>query len=179
MVKAIKFIDAEGNNRSMKRGEEHWEIMTSGHGLMGIIYEITLDVMPMILVIQNYVSLGVDDKDWETVYRRTLEENDGIFGLANATTGKIIFETRNFSKEAGKPGALENGYNLLDRNIFKYFNPIMGAVEKNWWSGRVRNAAMAGFGFLKFSFKKGRRTFKNLKPIDYSSHYPYRWDFHF
>src|SRR5205085_6083204 len=38
MVKAIKFIDAEGNNRSMKRGEEQWKIMTSGHGLMGIIY---------------------------------------------------------------------------------------------------------------------------------------------
>ena len=179
MVKAIKFIDAAGNNHSMKRGEEHWKIMTSSHGLMGIIYEITLDVIPMTLVIQNYVSLRVDYKDWDTLYRKTLAENDGIFGLANATTGKIIFETRNFSKQVGKPGALENGYNFLDRNIFKYFNPIMGAVEKNWWSRGVRNAALAGFGFMKFSFQKGRRTFKNLKPIDYSTYYPYRWDFHF
>src|SRR5450432_922990 len=122
---------------------------------------------------------GLGDKDWETGYQRALAENDGIFGLANATTGKIIFETRNFSKQPGKPGALENVYNLLDRNIFKYFNPIMGAIEKNWWSRGVRNVALAGFGFFKFSFKNGRRTFKNLKPIDYSYHYPYRWDFHF
>jgi hypothetical protein len=38
---------------------------------------------------------------------------------------------------------------------------------------------MAGFNFMKWSFKSGRRTFKNLKPIDYSHKYPYRWDFHF
>lgn len=179
MVKAIKYIDAEGNKCSIKRGDDHWPVITSSHGLMGIVYEITLDVMPMTVVIQNYVSANVYDKGWEIIYRKALEENDGIFGLANATTGKIIFETRNFSKQPGKPNTVENIYNTLDRNIFKYFNPVMGAVEKNWWSRGVRNIAMAGFGFFKFSFKKGRRTFKNLKPIDYSSHYPYRWDFHF
>ena len=132
MVKAIKYIDADGNKCSIKRGDEHWQVITSSHGLMGIVYEITLDVMPMTVVIQNYVSANVYDKDWEIIYRKALEENDGIFGLANATTGKIIFETRNFSKQPGKPNAVENIYNTLDRNIFKYFNPVMGAVEKNW-----------------------------------------------
>jgi FAD/FMN-containing dehydrogenase len=63
--------------------------------------------------------------------------------------------------------------------VFKYFNPIMGAVEANWYSGAVRRAAMAGFGFMALSFPRGRRTFKNLKPIDYSDHYRWRWDFHF
>jgi hypothetical protein len=179
MVKAIKYIDAEGNNRSMKKGDEHWQIMTSGHGLMGIIYEITLDVMPMTVVIQNYVSINVHHQEWEMVYRKALEENDGIFGLLNATTGKLILETRNYSKQAGAPGAIENIYNSLDRNIFRYFNPFVGVVEKNWWSRWVRNAALAGFGFFKFSFKNGRRTFKSLKPVDYSDHYPYRWDFNF
>jgi hypothetical protein len=179
MVKAIKYIDTEGNSRSLKKGDEHWQIMTSGHGLMGLIYEITLDVIPMTVVIQNYVSINVNQKDWEMIYRKALEENDGIFGLLNATTGKLILETRNYKKEAGAPGAIENIYNSLDRNIFRYFNPFVGALEKNWWSRWVRNAALAGFGFFKFSFKKGRRTFKNLKPIDYSDHYPYRWDFNF
>ena len=179
MVKAMKYIDAEGSDLSMKKGDEHWQIMTSGHGLMGIIYEVTLDIIPMTVVIENYVSINVHHKDWEMVYRKALKENDGIFGLLNATTGKLILETRNYNKQAGAPGAIENIYNSLDRNIFKYFNPIVGAEEKNWWSRWIRNAAMAGFGFFKFSFKKGRRTFKNLKPIDYSDHYSYRWDFHF
>jgi FAD/FMN-containing dehydrogenase len=179
MIKAVKFIDAEGNMRSMKRGDPEWELITCSHGLYGIIFEATLDVIPMKLVIQNYVSANVHDKNWEQAYRKALSENDGIFGLADATTGKIILETRNFSQDPGKPGAVENLYNQLDRNLFKYFNPAVGAVETNWWSRNVRAAALAGFGFFKFSFRKGRRTFKNLKPIDYSHKYSYRWDFHF
>lgn len=179
MIKAIKFIDVNGHNRSMQRGDAEWEMMTSSHGLFCIIYEVTLDVLPMKLVIQNYVVSNAHDKDWSTIYRKTLAENDGIFGLVNASTGKFIFETRNFSPQPGKPNAIENFYNRIDRNVFKYFNPIMGAVEKNWWSSRIRNVAMAGFGFMKISFGKGRRTFKNLKPIDYSHHYRWRWDFHF
>jgi hypothetical protein len=179
MVKAIKYFDAKGTSLVAKKGDEQWQVLTSGHGLMGIIYEVTLDVMPMTVVIQNYVPLNVGDHDWENIYWRALRENDGIFGLLNATTGKLILETRNFDKQAGKPGAVENIYNSLDRNIFRYFNPFVGALERNWWSRWVRNAALAGFGFFKFSFKNGRRTYKNLKPIDYSDHYPYRWDFNF
>ena len=179
MIKAIRFIDANANNRTMKRGDEEWEIMMSSHGLFFIIYEVVLDVLPMKLVIQNYVSSNVHNKDWETVYRKALAENDGIFGLVNASTGKFIFETRNFSKVPGKPGSIENFYNKLDQNVFKYFNPIMGAVETIWWSRMIRNVAIAGFGFMKLSFPNGRRTFKNLKPIDYSYHYRWRWDFHF
>jgi len=179
MIKAIKYIDSGGNNRSMKKGDEQWKVMTSGHGLMGIIYEVTLDIMPMTVVIENYVSINVHREGWEIIYYKALEENDGVFGLLNATTGKLILETRNYSKEAKTPGSIENIFNALDRNIFKYFNPIVGAEEKNWWSRWVRNAALAGFSFFKFSFKNGRRTFKNLKPIDYSDHYPYRWDFSF
>lgn len=179
MIKAIKFIDAKGNNRSIQRGDAGWEMMTSSHGLFCIIYEVTLDVLPMKLVIQNYVVSNTHDKDWENIYRKALTENDGIFGLVNASTGKFIFETRNFSEQPGKPNRLENFYNRIDQNVFKYFNPIMGTVEKNWWSTRIRNAAMAGFGFMKISFSKGRRTFKNLKPIDYSYRYRWRWDFHF
>lgn len=179
MIKGIRFIDAAGNNRSMQRGDAGWELMTSGHGLFCIIYEVTLDVLPMKLVIQNYVSSHVHDKNWEATYRKTLADNDGIFGLMNATTGKFIFETRNFSTKEETPGFIENIYNKLDQNVFKYFNPIMGAVETNWWSGNVRKVAMAGFGFMKISFRKGRRTFKNLKPIDYSYKYKWRWDFHF
>ncbi|HKR03120.1 MAG TPA: FAD-binding oxidoreductase [Bacteroidia bacterium] len=179
MIKAVKFIDADGNTRSMKRGDAEWELMTCSHGLSGIIFEATLDVIPMKLVIQNYVSTNVHDKNFEQVYRKALEDNDGIFGLADTNTGKLILETRNFSKVEGKPGAIENLYNQLDRNMFKYFNPALGAVESNWWSRIFRTVAIAGFSFLKISFPKGRRTFKNLKPIDYSYKYPYRWDFHF
>src|SRR5450432_1342268 len=29
MVKAIKYIDAEGNNCSIERGDEHWQVITS------------------------------------------------------------------------------------------------------------------------------------------------------
>lgn len=179
MVKAIKFIDSAGNNRSMQRGDEGWEMMSAGHGLFCIIYEVTLDVIPMKLVIQNYVAASAHDKNWEAIYRKTLDENDGIFGLLNASEGKFIFETRNFSLEPGKPNSIENWYNRLDRNVFKYFNPVMGAVENNLYSRIIRKIAMAGFTFMKMSFPKGRRTFKNLKPIDYSNHYRWRWDFHF
>jgi|GEM_PF-4835617 len=179
MIRAVKFIDASGNVRSMKRGDEEWNLITCSHGLYGIIFEATLDVIPMKVVVQNYVSTNVSGKNFEEIYHKALQENDGIFGLADASTGKIILETRNFSSKEESPGALENFYNNLDRNTFKYFNPAVGAVETNWWSRGVRKAAMAGFGFFKFSFPGGRRTFKNLKPIDYSYKYPYRWDFHF
>lgn len=179
MIKSIKFIDASGNSRSMQRGDAGWEMMTSGHGLFCIIYEVTLDVLPMKLVIQNYVNSNVNDKDWKATYRKALADNDGIFGLVNASSGKFIFETRNFSTIPGKPGSIENIYNHIDQNVFKYFNPIMGAVETNWWSRGVRKVAMTGFGFMKISFRNGRRTFKNLKPIDYSYKYKWRWDFHF
>jgi len=179
MIRAIRFVDASGMKRESRRGDAGWEMMMSSHGLFFIVYEVLLDVLPMKLVIQNYVSCDAYHKDFESIYRRTLEANDGIFGLLNASTGKLIFETRNFSKEEGKPNSIEEWYNRLDRNVFKYFNPIMGAVETNWYSRTIRKVAMAGFGFMKVSFTKGRRTFKNLKPIDYSYKYPYRWDFHF
>lgn len=179
MIKAIKFVDASGNIKEAKRGDEGWELMMSSHGLFFIVYEVLLDVLPMKLVIQNYVTTNANDKNFEAVYRKALEDNDGIFGLVNASTGKFICETRNFAKEDGKPNGIENLYNRIDQNVFKYFNPIMGAVETNWYSRSVRKIAMAGFGFMKISFTKGRRTFKNLKPIDYSYKYPYRWDFHF
>ncbi len=179
MVKAIKFIDAEGNDRTMKRGDDGWEMMTSSHGLFCIIYEVTLDVLPMKVVIQKYVSINAKHPDFEKVYLKTLADNDGIFGLMNATTGKFIFEIRNFSGQEVKPNGIENIYNKMDAKIFKYFNPIMGAIETNWYSRMVRKLAMGGFGFMKMSFSKGRRTFKNLKPIDYSYKYRYRWDFHF
>ncbi len=179
MIKAVKFMDASGNMRAMKRGDAEWNLITCSHGLYGIIFEATLDVIPMKVVIQNYVSANVNDKNFEEVYHKALKENDGIFGLADASTGKIILETRHFSSKQENPGAVENFYNGLDRNTFKYFNPALGAVETNWWSRGTRKVAMAGFSFFKFSFPKGRRTFKNLKPIDYSYKYPYRWDFHF
>lgn len=180
MIKAIKFIDATGRNRSAQRGDSGWEMVMSSHGLFFIIYEVVLDVLPQKLVIQNYVVSNANDKNFEQVYRRALAENDGIFGLVNASTGKFIMETRNFSPNQDQiPGTIENWYNHLDQNVFKFFNPIMGAVETNWYSRNVRNVAMAGFGFMKFSFSKGRKTFKNLKPIDYSYKYRWRWDFHF
>jgi len=179
MVKEIKFIESNGNNVSIKRGDPKWEMMTSSHGLFGIIYEVTLDVIEMKLVIQNYVSANTYSNDFESVYRKTLLENDGVFGLMNATGGKIIFETRNFSNTPGKPGRIANIYNHIDRNVFKYFNPILGVIESNWWARFVRRTTMAGFGFMKMSFSKGRKTFKNLKPIDYSYKYRFRWDFHF
>jgi len=179
MVKTIRFVDANGNIRSAQRGDDGWEMMMSSHGLFFIVYEVVLDTLPMKLVIQNYVKSNANDHDFEIVYRKTLAENDGIFGLVNASTGQFIFETRNFSIKSGKPNSIENFYNKLDQSVFKFFNPIMGAVETNGWSRGVRKVAMAGFGFMKSSFPKGRRTFKNLKPIDYSYHYRWRWDFHF
>jgi len=179
MIKVIRFVDANGNTRSVQRGDDGWEMMMSSHGLFFIVYEVVLDTLLMKLVIQNYVKSNANDHDFQIVYRKALAENDGIFGLLNATTGQFIFETRNFSIKGGKPNGIENLYNKIDQNVFKFFNPIMGAVETNGWSRGVRNVAMAGFGFMKFSFPKGRRTFKNLKPIDYSYHYRWRWDFHF
>lgn len=179
MIKEIKYVDSNGGIGSLKRGDKDWQFVTSSHGLFFIIYEVTLDITEMKLVIQNYVSTNAHKSNFESVYKKTLAENDGVFGLMNATNGKLILETRNFSKQAGKPGRIANIYNQVDRNVFKYFNPIVGTVEKNWWSRMVRNATMAGFGFMKLSFTKGRKTFKNLKPIDYSHKYRFRWDFHF
>jgi hypothetical protein len=179
MVKAVKFVDARGDLREMKRGDEGWETMTSSHGLFGIIYEVVLDVIPMTLVVQNYVATNVGAARFEEIYRDALAKNDGIFGLLDATTGQIIFETRNFKPEAGYPNPIEDVYNGIDQSVFKYFNPIMGALEDNWYSRIVRRAVMAGFGFMALSFPRGRRTFKNLKPIDYSDNYRWRWDFHF
>jgi len=179
MIKAVKFVDARGELRETKRGDTGWEMMTSSHGLFGIIYEVVLDVIPMTLVIQNYVHSNVADAQFISVYRSTLANNDGVFGLLDATTGQIILETRNFNGGGGEPNLVESIYNDVDQSVFKYFNPIMGAIEDNWYSRLVRRAAMAGFGFMALSFPRGRRTFKNLKPIDYSDHYRWRWDFHF
>ena len=179
MIKTVRFVDARGEMREMSRGDDGWQLMASSHGLFGIIYEVVLDVIPMALVIQNYVSCNVADSRWESVYRRTLAENDGIFGLVDATTGDFIFETRNLSTTRGGPSFIENLYNDIDQKVFKYFNPIMGAIEDNWYSRLVRRAAMGGFRFMALSFPRGRRTFKNLKPIDYSDNYRWRWDFHF
>jgi FAD/FMN-containing dehydrogenase len=179
MVKTIRFIDAEGNRREMSRGDDGWEMLTSSHGLFGVVYHVVLDVIPMALVIQNYVMSNVRDARWVDTYRETLAAHDGIFGLVDASTGQFMFETRDLSQAAGVPSGIENVYNGLDQGVFKYFNPIMGAVEANWYSRLVRRAAMAGFGFMALSFPRGRRTFKNLKPIDYSDRYRWRWDFHF
>lgn len=179
MIKGIKFIDAHGQDRMMKRGDQGWEIMTSGHGLFGLIYEVTLDIIPMKLVVQGYVKVNANSGDFARVYRETLDSNDGVFGLMDASTGNIIFETRNISSTESAPNRIETFFNRLDQNIFKYFNPIMGAVETNWYSRTIRKLAMAGFGFFHSSFPRGRRTYKCLKPIDYSHRYPYRWDFHF
>jgi hypothetical protein len=174
MIKEIKYVDSKGGKGSLKRGDNGWQFVTSSHGLFFIIYEVTLDITEMKLVIQNYVSTNAHKSNFESVYKKTLTENDGVFGLMNATNGKLILETRNFSKQAGKPGRIANVYNHVDRNVFKYFNPIVGTVEKNWWSRLVRNATMAGFGFMKLSFTTGRKTFKNMKPIDYSHKYRFR-----
>src|SRR6185436_19929716 len=106
MIKAVKFIDAAGSMRSMKRGEDGWNLITCSHGLYGIIFEATLDVIPMKVVVQNYVSTNVSGKNFEEIYHKALQENDGIFGLADASTGKIILETRNFSSKEESPGAL-------------------------------------------------------------------------
>jgi FAD/FMN-containing dehydrogenase len=163
----------------MTRGDAGWEMMTSSHGLFGIIHEVVLDVLPMTLVIQNYVASSTSDDGWERVYRETLATHDGIFGLLNASTGQFMFETRNLRPGGGEPNGIETFYNGLDQRVFKYFNPVMGALEANWYSRAVRRAAMAGFGFMALSFPRGRRTFKNLKPIDYSHQYRWRWDFHF
>jgi hypothetical protein len=179
MIKTVRFVDARGERREMTRGDDGWEMMTSSHGLFGIIYEVVLDVIPMALVIQNYVSCNVSDSRWERVYRDALAANDVIFGLVDASTGDFIFETRNLSPGRGEPNLIEELYNDIDQRVFKYFNPIMGALEDNWYSRFVRRAAMAGFRFMAVSFPRGRRTFKNLKPIDYSDHYRWRWDFHF
>jgi FAD/FMN-containing dehydrogenase len=179
MIKTVRFVDAAGQRRELTRGDAGWEAMTSSHGLFGIIYEVVLDVIPMALVIQNYVTSNVADASWERTYRQTLSSNDGIFGLLNATTGQFIFETRNVSPAPGAPNTIENLYNRVDQRVFKYFNPIMGTLEANWYSALVRRAAMAGFRFMGRSFPAGRRTFKNLKPIDYSHRYRWRWDFHF
>lgn len=179
MIKRIKFIDALGNDRMMNRGDTGWQVMMSSHGLFGLIYEVTLDIIPMQLVVQDYVRTNAYAKDFEAVYLKTLEAHDGVFGLMNASTGSIIFETRDISLTADKPNRIENIFNTLDQGIFKFFNPILGAIETNWYSRGIRKLAMAGFGFFHSSFPKGRRTFKCLKPIDYSHQYPYRWDFHF
>jgi len=179
MIKAVKFVDAHGDLREMTRGDDGWEMMTSSHGLFGIIYEVVLDVIPMTLVIQNYVGSRVGDAKFEATYRDTLAKNDGVFGLLDASTGHIIFETRNLKPDGGAPNIIEDLYNDIDQSVFKYFNPIMGAFEDNRYSRFIRRAAMAGFGLMALSFPGGRRTFKNLKPIDYSDHYRWRWDFHF
>lgn len=179
MIKAIKFIDAQGEDRFIQRGQTGWEYMTSSHGLFGIIYEVTLDVLPMTLVLQNYVHCNVHEKHFVQLYQKALTTNDGIFGLLNASTGQIIFETRNYTNKTDDPKFLEKVLNQLDKNIFKYFNPILGRIEANWYSRLIRKLAMAGFVFLKISYPHGRLTHKCLKPIDYSHQYPYRWDFHF
>jgi hypothetical protein len=179
MVKAIRYVDATGAMRSAQRGDADWEMAAASHGLFFIVYEVVLDVLPMKVVIQNYVGSNVYASGFETIYRTTLQENDGVFGLLDATTGQIILETRNFNAQAGSPNAIEQVYNTIDQGVFKFFNPIMGAVEANWYSRTMRRVAMAAFGFMKASFPRGRRTFKNLKPIDYSYRYRWRWDFHF
>lgn len=179
MIKAIKFVDTNGAQQTMQRGDTGWEMMISSHGLFALIYEVTLDVKPMTLVVQNYVHLHTSKSDFVEIYRKALEENDGIFGLLNASTGKMLLETRNISKKAGAPGWLEAQYNGLDQRLFKYFNPIMGLSEAKWYGVAVRKVALQVFGFMHFSFPKGRHTFKNLKPIDYSHKYRWRWDFHF
>jgi FAD/FMN-containing dehydrogenase len=179
MIKRIKYVDAQGKERVMKRGDADWPLLTSSHGLWGLIYEVTLDTIPMTPVVQSYVTTNAHSPDFESTYRKTLESNDGIFGLMDASTGNIIFETRQYSPGEAGPGRLENFFNILDRNTFKYFNPVLGAIETNWYARLIRKMAMGGFGFFKSSFPKGRRTYKSLKPIDYSHQYPYRWDFHF
>jgi hypothetical protein len=179
MIKAIKFVDANGEKQSMQRGDSGWEMMISSHGLFCLIYEVTLDVKPMTLVIQNYVHLHANKPNFVEIYTNALRENDGIFGLLNASTGKMLLETRNISEKDGKPNWIERRYNAFDQRLFKYFNPIMGISESKRYGRVFRKIALRTFGFMHFSFRKGRKTFKNLKPIDYSHQYRWRWDFHF
>jgi len=179
MIRRIKFVDAQGNERMMKRGDADWTLLTSSHGLWGLIYEVTLDIIPMKLVIQSYVKANAHRADFEKEYRKTLDTHDGVFGLMDASTGNIIFETRQYCPKVVKPNRMENLFNHLDRNTFKYFNPVLGALEINWYARLIRKLAMGGFGLFNSTFPNGRRTFKALKPIDYSHEYPYRWDFHF
>jgi len=186
MIKAIKFVNAEGESVSMERGEEGWSLMISSHGLFGLIYEVTLVIKSMALVNQNYVRLQVHQPDFAAAYHQALAENDGIFGLLNASTGKMLFETRNLAQttdgdpnKSAQPSWIERRYNVLDQHLFKYFNPLLGLSERKWCGRIFRRITMYAFGFLRISFPQGRRTFKNLKPIDYSERYRWRWDFHF
>jgi hypothetical protein len=63
--------------------------------------------------------------------------------------------------------------------MFKYFNPLLGIFERKWYGRTFREIALQVFSFFHFCFPKGRHTYKNLKPIDYSKSYRWRWDFHF
>jgi hypothetical protein len=55
----------------MRRGDAGWQMMMSSHGLFGIIYEVTVDIIPMQLVIQNYVSTNAFNPDFQKIYHQS------------------------------------------------------------------------------------------------------------
>ncbi len=179
MIRAIRYVDAAGVDRVVRAGEADFYRFTSTHGLGGIVYEVTLAVQPMQIVSLRYVTSSVHDAGWPSFFARTLADNDGAFGLLDASTGRFVFETRNLTPQRGEPNALERVAGALLQRIFKYFNPIMGVFEGRWWSRLVRLGAYCAFATLGVVFRRGLRNYRNLKPIDYGPPYRFRWDFHF
>lgn len=179
MVRSVRFVDADGKDRHLERGDPDWHVFTSGHGLLGIIYEVTLDVHPARVVTVGLVHSHVDAPDWPETFARTIRENEGIFGFFDATSGRYMFETRNVGARPGTPSFLERQILGLNKWLFKYFNPIMGASESRIWSRGVRRGTLLVLRARGLFYPRGVRVYKNLMPIDYSDPYRFRWDFHF
>ncbi len=179
MVEAMKMVDATSNVRTFRRGDADWSAVSSGHGLLGIIYEVTLRVLPLKVVNVRIALKSVEDAHWKETFNRYVTEHDALFGLYDATSGLFVFETRDLDQKAGKPNAVEQMVLQINRWSFKYFNPIIGMIERRSWSRFIRGVTVSFLWFRSKVFPRGMRVYKALKPIDYSERYPYRWDFHF
>lgn len=179
MVEAIKMVDAIGELRFFRRGDAQWGAISSSHGLLGLIYEVTLRVEPLKVVKIDIGIKNVDDADWKQAFEHYMSAHEGIYGIFDATAGNFIFETRDIEQKSDGPNVLERLTHNMNLWCFKYFNPIIGLFERQSWSKFVRRSTISYMKFRKLVFPKGMRVYDALKPIDYSKRYPYRWDFHF
>ena len=71
--------------------------------LLGIIFQVTLRVIPLKVVNVGISISNVEDDNWKETFDRFVNEHDGLFCLYDATAGNFVFETRDVGQRAGTP----------------------------------------------------------------------------
>ena len=179
MIQSFKYVNAKGEDCTAVRGGEDWSALLSGHGLLGIVYEVKLAILPMRLTRLSFANYHIDRKNWDSAWQGLCSAKEGVLGLCDPVTGHFSVEKRRLVENDGEPNALERAVAKFVQLAFKYYNPILGIFRHKIWYRMIRTNVRLIYAILTVLFPKGFRVYRCLKPIDYGPPYPFRWDFHF